>query len=129
MKRQITFLIMGLIVFAGIAYAQEEGNKERKDSREEQQTVTDEQKTAVKEIISKYDVKTLTADDAKTIHRALRDAGIRGGRVEDDLLQSIGFDPEILKKLDPPPNKPGDKEENQTEQKSGKKSEQKGELP
>ena len=115
MKKQIALLIMSLIMGASIVFAQEEP-----------QAATEEQKTAVKEILSKYDTKTLTADEAKTIHRALRDAGIRGGRSEDDLLQSVGFDPEVLKKLDPPPSRPGEtdgnKEESSGEQKSENKS-------
>ena len=114
MKKQIALLIMGLIMGASIMYA-----------REEQQAATEEQKTAVKKILSKYDVKTLTADEAKTIHRALRDAGIRGGRAEDDLLQTIGFDPEVLKKLDPPPSRPGETGGNKDESTGGQESENK----
>ena len=113
-------IMLALILCAGIVYAQDN------DRKDEQQTVTEEQKTAVKETISKYDVKTLTVDEAKTIHRALRDAGIRGGQSEDDLLQSLGFDVETLKKLDPPPSRPGEqngnKDENTVVQKSESKS-------
>ena len=73
----------------------------------ESEAATDEQKAGAAEIVAKYDVSSLTAADAKAIHKALRDIGMRGGPAEDNLLTSVGFDPEILKKLDPPPGGTG----------------------
>lgn len=105
------FICLGM---AKVAYAQEEWDNGGGGGREEQ-TVTEAQKTAAKELLSKYDAKTITADEAKAIHRALRDAGIRGGRSEDDLIQSLGFDVETLKKLDPPPSRPGENQGNKEE--------------
>ena len=71
------------------------------------QTITDEQKAGAAEIVSKYDASTLSAKDAKAIHKALRDIGVQGGPAEDELLISVGFDPEMLKQMDPPPDRPG----------------------
>ena len=59
MKKLIMMLISGLLGFTAIGFAQEN------DRKDEQQTVTEEQKTAVKGILSKYDIKALTADEAK----------------------------------------------------------------
>jgi len=65
--------------------------------------LTDEQKAAVKSILSKYNATTLTADDAKAIHRAFRDAGLRPGPGLQEAITSAGFDPRKLRELDPPP--------------------------
>ena len=50
--------------------------------------------------LRKYHASTLSAEDAKAIHKSLRDIGIPGNRTEDDLLKAMCFDPEVLKKLD-----------------------------
>ena len=71
------------------------------------ETITEEQKAGAAEIVSKYDAASLSAEDAKAIHKALRDLGVRGGPSEDALLVSVGFDPEMLKKMDPPPDRAG----------------------
>ena len=70
-------------------------------------SLTDEQKAAVKSILSKYSASSLTADDAKAIHRAFRDAGVRPGPGLHEAVTSAGFDPEKLKELDPPPDRKG----------------------
>lgn len=67
--------------------------------------LTDAQKAAVKAILSKYDASALTADTAKAIHKAFRDAGIPGGPGENEAVSSAGFDPHRLRDLDPPPDK------------------------
>ena len=82
------------------------GNRQSRGG--ESQTITDEQKTGATDIVSKYDAASLSAADAKAIHKALRDIGIHGGPAEDELLISIGFDPEMLKKMDPPPDRSGE---------------------
>ncbi len=85
------------------------GNRQSRGG--ESETVTDEQKAGATEIVANYDASNLTAADAKAIHKALRDIGVRGGPAEDNLLSSVGFNPEMLKKLDPPPggNSGGDR--------------------
>lgn len=93
------------IFFGSIVFAQERNAEQRKNQRSETQILTDEQKTAVKNLLSKYVPASLSAEDAKAIHRSLREIGIRGGRAVNDILISTGFDPEVLKTLDPPPEK------------------------
>ena len=78
---------------------------QEREGRGEAQALTDAQKASVKEIISKYNIETLTAADAKAIHGAMREAGIMGGPSEDQAITDAGFDPEKLKQLDPPPGK------------------------
>lgn len=73
----------------------------------ESQPLTDQQKAQIKLILSKYNASSLTADDAKAIHRAFRDAGVPNGPDLDNAIKEIGFDPETMKKLDPPPARPG----------------------
>jgi phosphatidylethanolamine-binding protein (PEBP) family uncharacterized protein/Spy/CpxP family protein refolding chaperone len=85
-----------------------EGGVERDGNRPENSgTLTDAQKEQVKAILSKYDANTLTADQAKAIHEAFRQAGLRGGPVMADTIKSAGFDPDKLRDLAPPPGREG----------------------
>lgn len=74
-------------------------------------TLTDDQKSSVKSILSKYNASTLTADDAKAIHKAFRDAGLRAGPGLNDAVNSAGFNPYKLRDLDPPPDKKSPRED------------------
>jgi len=67
--------------------------------------LTDAQKEQVKAILAGYDAKTLTADQAKAIHEAFRQAGVRGGPATDDVVKGAGFDPNRLRDLAPPPDR------------------------
>ena len=81
-----------------------EGGVERDGDRpENSETLTDAQKEQVKVILSKYDANTLTADQAKAIHEAFRQAGLRGGPAIADTIKAAGFDPDKLRDLAPPP--------------------------
>jgi hypothetical protein len=67
-----------------------------------------EQVAKVKGILAPYTPSTLTVGDAKTIKRALRDAGMRPSPELDAALNAQGFSPERLDELDPrPPGPPG----------------------
>jgi hypothetical protein len=82
---------------------------ERPPAQDKAQTLTDQQKATVKSILSKYSPTALTADDVRAIHEAFRAAGLRGGPAMSDAIREAGFDPETLRKLAPPPDRPGDK--------------------
>ncbi len=102
MKKSIFLIIVcGCLCVVGKTYAQENNADRQKTS----QGISEEQKAAVFQIVKQYDFSSLTADEAKTIHQSIREIGIHGGPQEDDLIRSAGADPEILKKLDPPPDK------------------------
>jgi hypothetical protein len=70
------------------------------------QPLTPEQLAKVKSVLARYKAATLTADDAKAIQRALRDAGLRRGPSLGAALKANGFDPDRLEQLDPRPNGP-----------------------
>ncbi len=63
---------------------------------------------SVKDIFKGFDPVTLTEEQAIGIMEAIRDAGFRGGPELDELIRAEGFDPEIIKKLAPPPAPPDD---------------------
>ena len=60
----------------------------------------------IKTILAPYKPAGLTADDARTIKRTLRDAGFRRSRELDAALVAAGFSPEKMDVLDPPPPPP-----------------------
>lgn len=66
------------------------------------QPLADQQKAKVKSILSGYDVSSLSADDAKAIHRSFREAGLQNGPELNEAVKDAGFDSEVLKELDPP---------------------------
>jgi hypothetical protein len=57
------------------------------------ENLSNAQKAQVKAILSKYDAKALTAEQAKAIHEAFRQAGLRGGPAMADTIKAAGFDP------------------------------------
>jgi phosphatidylethanolamine-binding protein (PEBP) family uncharacterized protein/Spy/CpxP family protein refolding chaperone len=88
--------------------AREERSDERRQPRRENadgrtETLTAEQAQTVKDILSKYDANSLTAEKAKAIHEDFRKAGLRGGPAMNDAIKAAGFDPEKLRDLAPPP--------------------------
>jgi len=78
------------------------GDQQRDNRSQNNQTLTDAQKTQIKAILSKYDANALTAEKARAIHEAFHLAGIPGGPAENEAVKLAGFDPEKLRDLDPP---------------------------
>lgn len=108
-------LALGIMVMSGVqARAQDmedhgPGDRPpppREDARGGHDTLTADQVAKVKEILSKYDPATLTAEQARAIHAAFRAAGLRGGPAMGDAIRAAGFDPEKLRALAPPPDRP-----------------------
>jgi hypothetical protein len=60
------------------------------------QALTDDQKKQIQDILSQYDPSNLTAEDAKSIFKAFKDAGIRPGPGMKDAITAAGFDAEKL---------------------------------
>ncbi|MCX6873117.1 MAG: hypothetical protein NTW21_04825 [Verrucomicrobia bacterium] len=86
----------------------EDGSNEPANARGEnrqraEDVLTNAQKAQVKTILAKYDAKSLTAEQAKAIHEAFRQAGMRGGPAMNDTVKAAGFDPDKLRDLAPPP--------------------------
>lgn len=75
----------------------------REETTRSQESLTATQTEQVKVMLSKYDANTLTADQAKAIHEAFRQTGLRGGPVLNAAVKAAGFDPDKLRDLAPPP--------------------------
>lgn len=74
----------------------------RGDRPADNEALTPAQQAQAKSILSKFDPRNLTADQAKAIHQAFREAGLRGGPAMSDTLKAAGFDPDTLRDLAPP---------------------------
>jgi Spy/CpxP family protein refolding chaperone len=96
--KTVICLIFNLLVSASFAENAPRPEGQPRDS----QPLTDQQKEQVKSIVSKYNASSLTAEDAKAIHRAFREAGLRNGPELNDAINEAGFDPDKLRDLDPP---------------------------
>ena len=79
----------------------------REDARGKAEALTDAQVKQVGTILAQYDAQTLTAEQAKAIHSAFRQAGLPGGPAINEALEAAGFSPDKLRDLDPPPSAPG----------------------
>ncbi len=75
------------------------------------ESLTDAQKAQVKSILSKVNANALTAEQAKAIHAAFRQAGIHGGPALNDVVEAAGFEPDKLRDLAPPPGQATDRNE------------------
>ena len=84
---------------AGVANQALNDSEKHREARTE--TITEAQKEKVKAILSHYKATTLTANDAKAIHEAFREAGLRGGPAVDEVIREAGFNPEKLRDLAP----------------------------
>ncbi|MCP3891772.1 MAG: hypothetical protein GY702_23320, partial [Desulfobulbaceae bacterium] len=87
------------------AKAQNQSPRRDKEEVRQQQLATKGQIAQVHAILVQFNQSSLTADNAKAINRAFRDAGLRGGPVLNDAIRAAGWDPEQLRSLDPPPNR------------------------
>jgi phosphatidylethanolamine-binding protein (PEBP) family uncharacterized protein len=114
MKR-LASVVMGLGLVAAMHVFAQEASESRMDDRRslrrgeqgKDEVLTAEQTARVKAILAKYDANSLTADQAKAIHEAFRQAGLRGGPPMGSAIKSAGFDPEKLRDLAPPPGQGG----------------------
>jgi Raf kinase inhibitor-like YbhB/YbcL family protein len=80
------------------------------DRTEDSQSMTVEQKTQVKSILSKYNESSLTAAEAEAINEAFRNAGLRNGPALQQAIREAGFVPERIGALAPPPGSAGRQE-------------------
>jgi len=61
--------------------------------------LTNDQKQTVQTILSKYDSKNLTAQNAQDIFKQFMDAGIKPGKDLRDAIKGAGFDPHELRSM------------------------------
>ena len=114
MKR-LTYLTLGLMMAVAIlAFAQQPDAAAPDDrsppdnaGRGEAAALTAAQEQQVKEMLAKYAGQELTAEQARAIHAAFRQAGLRGGPAMYDAIKAAGVDPDALRDLAPPPGRDG----------------------
>jgi hypothetical protein len=107
-KQMISMPIMlMLMIMMNTGCFSQGNNRTGQKTQKTPASVTSEQKTQIKTILSGYDPATLTAEQAKEIHEKFRAAGIHPGPETQDAIVAAGFDPEKLRTLAPPPGKEG----------------------
>lgn len=68
-------------------------------SRQQPAELTDDQKTQIQTILSKYDSKNITAADAQDIFKQFQEAGITPSKGMKEAIEAAGFDAEQLRTL------------------------------
>ncbi len=111
-KALIILIVLTSLVFSGAVMAKDSkpgkaaDNRVGSDARPcEDQSLTETQKAAVADILSRYDAGSLTAGDARAINNTFREAGIRRGPGQREAIRAAGFDPDALGRLAPPPDR------------------------
>jgi hypothetical protein len=61
------------------------------------QSLTDEQKQKIADILSQYDPENVSEEDAKAIFQAFKDAGITPAKGMKEAIEAAGFDAEDLR--------------------------------
>lgn len=119
MKNKKSWLVCTLILAAGLAIAQAPNQdrgrppppppgEDRPPGAPPPLVLSSAEQAKVKSVLSAYKPATLTAEDARALKRALRDAGLRRSPALDDALKAAGFSPAKMESLDPrPPGPPG----------------------
>jgi hypothetical protein len=114
-----SWLVCTLILAAGLAIAQAPNQdrgrppppppgEDRPPGAPPPLVLSSAEQAKVKSVLSAYKPATLTAEDARALKRALRDAGLRRSPALDDALNAAGFSPAKMEALDPrPPGPPG----------------------
>lgn len=106
--KKLTIVLMVFFVAASLHVVAQQKEKPREVGQERMETLTKKQKRKLKTILSNYDSNSLTAQDAKAIHVAFREAGLRAGPATADAIRHTGFNPDKLRDLAPPPDMKGD---------------------
>ncbi len=104
-KKMVNLLVITGVVSVSIGYAtlQPKAAEPMEVPKVEVQKSTEDMVAKVKSILSNYDFAALTAEDAKAIHEAFRDAGFKSGKEQEAAIKEAGYDPKTLRELDPPP--------------------------
>jgi phosphatidylethanolamine-binding protein (PEBP) family uncharacterized protein len=124
MKTRLIILTIALAASSGHLVAQQDshessegqlppregGSQVGRDRPGDAEALTQAQREQVKAILSEYSASTLTAEQARSMHKAFRQAGLRGGSALNDAVKAAGFDPNKLRDLAPPPGRQGQRE-------------------
>ncbi|MBI9049084.1 MAG: hypothetical protein JEZ00_06685 [Anaerolineaceae bacterium] len=81
------------------------------------QSLSEEQKTQLEEILEEYDAASLTEEEVESILDQMRNAGIQPGKGMKETIEAAGFDANMFKPAGrsdgPPPPPPGGAEKSQ----------------
>lgn len=104
-KRFTSSLIITGLLFGSIGFSmiQPEAAELKEQSKIKVEKTDKKMEEKVKSILSKYDFSALTTEEAKAINKAFRDAGLKGGKELQEAIRLAGYDPTIIRSLDPPP--------------------------
>lgn len=107
MRKQVLFIALLVVLTTGInsLMAQPPGGG-KGGHRELVDKLTEEQTKKVKDILSKYDSKSISENDAKDIMEALRKERIPRGKGVETAFENAGFNFEEVRKLAPRPSRP-----------------------
>jgi hypothetical protein len=112
--KSIARIVTGIILI-GAAHVSAMGAGNRQppggQGQDSGRALTADQAAKVKEILSAYDPDNLTAETAKAINEAFRQAGIRPGPGMKEAIEAAGFDADKLRQLAPPPQGGPDSED------------------
>jgi len=106
MKKQILIIVLIGLITINFNSLMAQERQERKPPQEQVDELTKAQTKKVNKILANYDSESLSADDAKAIMEAIRDAKVPGGKGVEKAIDDAGFDFEKIKKLAPPPSRP-----------------------
>lgn len=101
--KKLTIVIIVIFFASGMQFFAQKKKKSLEEGQERMEFHTNGQKENIKSILSNYDSHSLTTYDAKAIHKAFRDAGLRSDQTIANVIREFGFDPDKLHDLDPPP--------------------------
>jgi phosphatidylethanolamine-binding protein (PEBP) family uncharacterized protein len=101
--KKATIVTIVLFIAINLQIVAQQKNKAPEKWQDKTEVLTEEQKDKVNEILSDYDSSSLTQKDATEIHKAFREAGLRGGPSVAETIKEAGFDPDKLRDLAPPP--------------------------
>jgi hypothetical protein len=72
-----------------------------------QNSLSDDQKSSIADILSKYDPENLSEEDVEAIKDELKEAGVRPSAELKAAIEEAGFDAEAFRPSGPPPGGPG----------------------
>lgn len=107
MKKQILIIVLIGIIGINFNTISAQNHNGKQPPQKQVDELTEAQIETVVEILADYDSNSLTESDAKAIMKAIRDSKIPGGKGVENAINNAGFDFEEIRKLDPPPSRPG----------------------
>lgn len=125
MKKQIFILALLGILMLNFNSLMAQDRPDRKPPGEQVDKLTTTQIEIVNKILSDYNSDSFTAEDAQAIMKAIMSSEIPHGKGIEDAITASGFDFDKIRRLAPPPNRPGSNSDNGPGNDPGNKPENK----